>query len=131
MAQAALFGLTDATTHVMNLGTAMFQVPGSSGTSLLMDSILSAMGRADIAVTMARAMTKAALDFIGSPKGAPLQKYIPDSIMASVNQALLKRTSQIARLAEMNAMRQEHGGRIPVDRSSSARWWARWTRSRV
>jgi hypothetical protein len=114
MAQAALFGLTDATTHVMNLGTAMFQVPGSSGTGLLTDSILSAMGRADIAVTMARAMSKKALEFIGSPKGAPLQKYIPDSIMASVNQALLKRTSQMARLAEMNAMRQEHGGRIPV-----------------
>ena len=115
-AQAALAGLTDATVHVSNLGTTLFQVPGNTGTSLLMDGLLSGAFRADVPVALVRAGSKAAQEFIGHKlaQRPELAKYVPESILASVNKALLKQQSQFASLAEMNATRADHANRIPV-----------------
>jgi hypothetical protein len=54
--RAALSGLTDATTHVSNQMTALFDRPASA--KLLSDTLLSATGRADVPVTLTRAIMK-------------------------------------------------------------------------
>jgi len=55
--RAALTGLTDATVHVSNQMTALFDRPLSG--KLLTDSLLSATGRADVPVTILKTITKA------------------------------------------------------------------------
>ncbi len=55
--KAALAGLTDATVHVSNQMTALFNRPVSG--KLLTDSLLSATGRADIPVTLTKFVIKA------------------------------------------------------------------------
>lgn len=56
--RAALAGLTDATTHSINLLTALGTLPGGSG-KLLQDSILSALpGRPDAFIAIGRAIAK-------------------------------------------------------------------------
>ncbi len=55
--KAALTGLTDATVHVTNQMTALFNRPTSA--KLLTDSLLSATGRLDVPVTAFRAIVKA------------------------------------------------------------------------
>lgn len=106
--KAALAGLTDATVHVENLGTALLQVPGGSGTSLIMDGLLSAMGRLDIPVMLARAGIKA-LPSIGETKlwDNYLKEHLPKAIVGAVNKALLKRMGQLASIAEINASRMD------------------------
>lgn len=74
---AALTGLTDATVHVSNLATALFTRPGGS---LLKDTLLSATGRADIPVTIAKAVMKGFSD----------------------------NSAQIKELSEIGAMREDH-----------------------
>jgi hypothetical protein len=54
---AALYGLTDATVHVSNLATALFTKPAVAG-GTLSDSLLSAFGRADVPVTLTKAVIK-------------------------------------------------------------------------
>ena len=56
--RTALAGLTDFTTHTSNLLTALFNRPASG--KLLTDSLLSATGRADVPVTVIKAILKAA-----------------------------------------------------------------------
>lgn len=77
--RAALAGLTDATVHVSNLGSAMFTRPGTSG-GLLTDTLLSSLGRADVPVTLIRSLVKGFKD----------------------NQ------QQIKELSEIGAMRSQH-----------------------
>ncbi len=55
--KAALAGLTDFTVHFSNQMTALFNRPASAG--LLADSLLSATGRADVPITLGRAVLKA------------------------------------------------------------------------
>jgi hypothetical protein len=59
--QAALAGLTDASVHGLNLMTALFTRPSVAG-SALTDSLLSAVGRADVPVTLTKVVTKAFQD---------------------------------------------------------------------
>ncbi len=137
LAQSALAGLTDATVHIENLGTVLFQVPGSTGTPLLIDSLLSGAGRLDIPVTLARMGLKSIGEFgksemLQRPKikedgknpaidaamaqvdssSQKVQQYLPEKIIDSVNRALLKNTTQMASLAEMNATRTPHSNRM-------------------
>lgn len=58
---AAIAAGTDATTHVLNLGTALFSLPGVSS-GLLNDAMLSAFGRADIPVVLTRLLMKSFQD---------------------------------------------------------------------
>lgn len=113
-ARSALFGLTDATVHIENLGTAAFQVPGTTGLPLLSESLLSAAGRLDIPVTIARGAIKAAPE-IGRTElwRKYADTYLPDAIISSVNRALLKNMTQMAALSEINASRMPHGNRLP------------------
>lgn len=59
--KSALAGITDASVHVMNLGSALFSLPSTSG-RLLNDAFLSAFGRADIPVKLVRLLRKSAQD---------------------------------------------------------------------
>jgi hypothetical protein len=54
--KAALAGLTDFTVHTSNLMTALFNRPNSGG--LLTDTLLSLTGRADVPVTLTKALIK-------------------------------------------------------------------------
>lgn len=76
--KAALAGLTDFTIHVSNQATVLFIRPVSSG--LLLDTLLSATGRADVPVTLVRAILK----------------------------SMRNNDRQIAELAEIGAMREPH-----------------------
>jgi len=56
--KAALLSGTDATTHMVNLASALMTLPGTAG-RLLNDSLLSALpGRPDVPVSIARALVK-------------------------------------------------------------------------
>jgi hypothetical protein len=59
--RAALAGLTDASVHVLNLNTALLTRPSVTG-SLVVDSLLSATGRADVPVMLAKVLIKATKD---------------------------------------------------------------------
>ena len=85
MNTVAIASGTEATTHVMNLGSAMFSLPSTSG-KLLNDAFLSAFGRADIPVKLVRLVMKSMQD----------------------NRA------QIAGLSEIGAMRGQHINNMPV-----------------
>lgn len=89
--QAALAGLTDATVHVSNLATALFTRSGTSG-GLISDTLLSALGRADVPVSMVKALVK----------------------------GFKNNDAQIKELSEIGAMRDQHeAGRIPGLRQMS------------
>jgi len=75
---SALAGFTDLTVHLSNLATALFNRPVSG--SLLMDSLLSATGRADVPITLARVVLK----------------------------SVKNNEAQLAELAEMGALRKPH-----------------------
>jgi hypothetical protein len=108
-AQAALAGLTDATVHVENLVTAAFQVPGSTGMPLLVDSLLSAAGRLDVPVIAARGAIKA---FPHTLAGEWLRKHAPQAISDSINRALMKHMTDLASIAQINASRVPHSGSV-------------------
>jgi hypothetical protein len=76
---------TEATTHIMNLGSALFALPSTSG-RLLNDALLSTFGRADIPVKIVRVISKSMQD----------------------NRA------QIAGLSEIGAMREKHATGTPI-----------------
>jgi hypothetical protein len=82
----ALAGLTDASVHVSNLATILFTRPASG--NLAADALLSSLGRADIPVTITRA--------------------IQNGIKADKN--------QLADLARIGALREEHPGAGPMNR---------------
>ncbi len=91
MNQSAIASATEASTHVMNLGSALFALPGTSG-RLLNDAFLSSFGRVDIPVKIVRLLMKSMQD----------------------NRA------QIAGLSEIGAMRGYHEPtKIPVMRQAS------------
>lgn len=58
---SALAGLTDGTVHVTNLLTALLTRPGASA-GVLSDTLLSAMARADIPITILKTISKAFQD---------------------------------------------------------------------
>lgn len=119
-AQAALAGLTDATVHVENLGTALFQVPGTSGAPLLLDAMLSGAGRLDVPLAVVRSGLKGMGEFGKTALFQnQLSKFLPEAIVNSVNRAVLKNITQMASLAEINATRAGHATRIPVARELS------------
>lgn len=74
----ALAGLTDATVHLSNLSTVLFTRPGSG--NLVSDIVMSGMGRADIPVTLTKALAK----------------------------SLQNNTAQLGELAEIGALRAPH-----------------------
>jgi hypothetical protein len=91
MNQSAIASATEASTHVMNLGSALFALPATSG-KLLNDAFLTSFGRADIPVKIVQTITKSMQD----------------------NRA------QIAGLSEIGAMRDYHEPtKIPVMRQAS------------
>lgn len=55
--QAALTGLTDATVHISNLASALLTRPAGSG-GVVQDTLLSALGRADVPVTLVKSLIK-------------------------------------------------------------------------
>lgn len=83
--QSALAGLTDASVHVLNLGTALFTRPSVAG-SLISDSLLSTFGRADVPVAIVKSIAKGFKD----------------------NQ------TQLGQLAEIGAMREGHTTANPL-----------------
>ena len=58
---AALAGLTDATVHIQNLASALFTRPSVAG-GALSDTLLSTFGRADVPVTIVKALVKSLKD---------------------------------------------------------------------
>lgn len=84
--KAALAGLTDFTVHVSNQATVLFIRPVSSG--LLLDSFLSLFGRADVPVTLVRAVFK----------------------------AMANNDRQLAELAEIGSLREPHITKNPLGR---------------
>lgn len=82
---AALAGLTDASVHVLNLSTALLTRPSIVGGTLV-DSLLSATGRADVPFVLAKLLSKVTKD----------------------NQA------QLAQLAEIGALRADYGTANPL-----------------
>jgi hypothetical protein len=58
---AALAGLTDATVHIQNLASALFTRPSVAGGALT-DTLLSTFGRADVPVTIVKALVKSLKD---------------------------------------------------------------------
>ena len=58
---AALAGLTDATVHIENLASALFTRPSVAGGALT-DTLLSTFGRADVPVTIVKALVKSLKD---------------------------------------------------------------------
>ena len=58
---AALAGLTDATVHIENLASALFTRPSVAGGALT-DTLLSTFGRADVPVTITKAIVKSLKD---------------------------------------------------------------------
>lgn len=95
--RAALAGLTDATVHVSNLASALFTRPSGSG-GLISDTLLSALGRADVPVTIVKGIMK----------------------------GLKNNDAQFKELAEIGAMRAQHEPtQIPVlKQMSQAIQWA-------
>lgn len=59
--KTAIASGTEATTHVMNLGSALFALPSTAG-KLLNDGLLSATGRADIPVKLVKIVMKSLND---------------------------------------------------------------------
>jgi hypothetical protein len=106
----ALAGLTDATVHVGNLSTALFQVPGAVP---IVDALLSAAFRADVPLMMVKAGIKALPNIADTAawKGT-LQKYVPQAITDSINKAWMKNQTQYTALAQIGAARAPHGGNI-------------------
>lgn len=95
--RAALSGLTDATVHVSNQATALFNRPVSG--PFWMDTLLSATGRADVPVTMVRAIVKAFQD--NSKQTAELAEIgsmRPEDIHYGLFGRTLKATDKITRL---------------------------------
>jgi hypothetical protein len=85
--QAAMAGLTDATVHLSNLATVLFARPMTTGANPIADLLLSAAGRADVPVVAVRALMK----------------------------GMRNNAAQLGQLAEIGALRAEHG--------RNPRWW--------
>lgn len=84
--KAALAGLTDFTVHMSNQFTALFNRPVAGG--ILLDTLISATGRADVPVALFRALLK----------------------------AFQNHDQQLAELAEIGALREPPIGRNPLGR---------------
>lgn len=130
--QAALAGLTDATVHVTNLTTALAQLPVSQA-GLLADSLLSASGRLDIPVALAKVAQKGAPS-VGRgilQRSKVLRKVTPDMLQRAVEDAFWKNQTQLASLAEIGATKGTHGGGVPGLRQMSdvIQWYDRTTRA--
>jgi hypothetical protein len=84
MNTVAIASGTEATTHIMNLGSALFALPSTSG-RLLNDAFLSAFGRADI----------------------------PVKVVQIIRKSMQDNRAQIAGLSEIGAMREQHTSTTP------------------
>lgn len=103
--RAALSGLTDATVHLSNQATALFNRPVSG--NFWMDTLLSNADRADVPVTMVRAIIKAFKD--NSEQAAELAKIgalRPLDIHYGVFGRALKATDRITRLVLDDAFKE-------------------------
>lgn len=99
--KTALAGLTDITVHMSNQATALFNRPVSG--KLMADSFLSALGRADIPVTLVKAVLKAGKDNQSqlaelSKIGAARQEHIGSAGPLGYTGRLLEKTDKITRL---------------------------------
>lgn len=131
--QAALAGLTDATVHVTNLSTGLAQLPVST-LHPIADAFLSAAGRLDIPVAGAKVIAKGAPEIARAvlQKSKLLQKITPDVVVKSIEDAFWKNQTQLAELAEIGAMKGQHGSSgLPVMRQMSdvIQWYDRSTRA--
>jgi len=89
--QSAIASATEATTHVMNLGSALFALPATSG-KILNDAFLTSFGRADI----------------------------PVKVVQTIMKSMKDNRAQIAGLSEIGAMRSYHEPtKIPLMRQAS------------
>ncbi len=105
--RAALAGLTDATVHLSNQMTALFNRPVSGG--LISDSLLSLTGRADVPVTLAKALIKSfqnneaqlsELAEIGAGREAGHQSLLGPLLLKSDKTSRLLLDDTFKRLAE-------------------------------
>lgn len=131
LSRAALAGLTDATVHITNLTTSLLQLP-TSKLNLIADTLLSAAGRLDVPIAMARTAIRGAPEAARAITQSRLLKPItPDVLTDAIDKAYWKNQGEFARLANIGAMKEQglsHG--IPPFRQMSevVKWYDRTTR---